>query len=165
MTTTPRTWVVGETVTAALLNTEIRDQFASIFQPWTVYTPTWAGVSALGSSVSTGRWLAIGRTVKVLAELSWGAGSTLGTGNVTCTLPFISATIGSPDTGWRASGRYKQGGGGPWAPLFTNIQRNASVVNVFSVRPSDGQLQPVGSSTVTWVSGSHISVQLEYEIP
>lgn len=28
--TTPRTWVVGETVTAAMLNTQVRDQFTSL---------------------------------------------------------------------------------------------------------------------------------------
>lgn len=36
--TTPRTWVVGEVVTAALMNTEIRDQFNSLMalQPTTI---------------------------------------------------------------------------------------------------------------------------------
>ena len=35
--TTPRTWVTGETVTAALLNTHVRDQFRET-SPFTVTT-------------------------------------------------------------------------------------------------------------------------------
>jgi hypothetical protein len=38
---TPRTWVAGEVVTAAFMNTEVRDALTGIQAAWTVYTPTW----------------------------------------------------------------------------------------------------------------------------
>ncbi|MDQ0842393.1 hypothetical protein [Streptomyces sp. V1I6] len=45
MAFTPRTWVVGETVTAALMNQEIRDGFTSTYQE----TMAWTPLSSLGS--------------------------------------------------------------------------------------------------------------------
>lgn len=48
--TSPRTWVAGETVTAALLNTHVRDNEKAIGDPWTSYTPTFtnAGTAPTG---------------------------------------------------------------------------------------------------------------------
>jgi hypothetical protein len=45
MAFTPRTWVVGETVTAALMNQEIRDGITSTYQE----TMAWTALSSLGS--------------------------------------------------------------------------------------------------------------------
>lgn len=45
MAFTPRTWVVGEVVTAALLNQEIRDGFSSTLQE----TMAWTAISSLGT--------------------------------------------------------------------------------------------------------------------
>ena len=86
MTTTPRTWVVGETVTAAYMNTEIRDQFNSFFGAWTTYTPTWIAEGGggtnptIGNGSLTGRYLKIGRTVDWVIQLSWGSTSAAGGG-------------------------------------------------------------------------------------
>jgi hypothetical protein len=45
MAFTPRTWVVGETVTAALMNQEIRDGFTATYEE----TMAWTALSSLGS--------------------------------------------------------------------------------------------------------------------
>jgi predicted pyridoxine 5'-phosphate oxidase superfamily flavin-nucleotide-binding protein len=45
MAFTPRTWVVGETVTAALMNQEVRDGFTATYQE----TMAWTPLSSLGS--------------------------------------------------------------------------------------------------------------------
>ena len=45
MAFTPRTWVVGETVTAALMNQEIRDGFAATLRE----TMAWTAISSLGA--------------------------------------------------------------------------------------------------------------------
>lgn len=45
MAFTPRTWVVGETVTAALMNQEIRDGYAATLRE----TMAWTAFSSLGS--------------------------------------------------------------------------------------------------------------------
>ncbi len=99
MTTAPRTWVVGEVVTAALLNQEIRDQFNSFFGAWTSFTPSWiaegGAAPTLGNGTITGRYLKIGRTVDWVLQLTWGATTAPGGGgaseNWAFTLPAVPA--------------------------------------------------------------------------
>jgi hypothetical protein len=84
MTTTPRTWVVGEVVTAALLNQEIRDQLNSFFGAWTAWTPGWlaegGAAPTLGNGTLSGRYLKVGRTVDWTFALSWGSTTAAGGG-------------------------------------------------------------------------------------
>ncbi|MCX5201038.1 hypothetical protein OG897_06125 [Streptomyces sp. NBC_00237] len=101
MTFTPRTWAVGETVTASMLNTEIRDQFNSMFGAWTPYTPTWTAVTtppALGNGTLTGQYMKIGRTCFTIFVLTMGSTTTYGSGFWKMSLPFTAATVtgGSP---------------------------------------------------------------------
>lgn len=99
MTFTPRSWVVGETVTAAMLNAEIRDQFASMFDTWTSYTPTWTAATTapvLGNGSIVGRYMKIGRTCWVNVEMTMGSTTTYGAGQWSWTLPFTAAaSVGS----------------------------------------------------------------------
>jgi hypothetical protein len=89
----PKTWIVGETVSAALLNQEIRDQFASIFDAWTPYTPTWTASTnpSIGSGTIAGRYLKVGRTCHVEIRQSHAGNTTYGAGGYTWSLPFPSA--------------------------------------------------------------------------
>lgn len=84
MTSAPRTWSVGEVVTAAYMNTEIRDQFNSFFGAWNTYSPGWfaeTGTSpTLGNGTLTGRYLKVGRTVDWVAQLTWGSTTAAGSG-------------------------------------------------------------------------------------
>lgn len=98
MTFAPRTWVVGETVTAALMNQEIRDQVNSILAAWTSYTPTWTSsgtAPALGNGTLVGRHMKIGRTVHYQINLVMGSTTTYGTGNYSFDLPATSANVGA----------------------------------------------------------------------
>ena len=75
--TTPRTWTTSELVTAAMLNTEVRDALTGIQAAWTAYTPTWTSsgtAPALGNGTLTGAYLQIGNTV--LWRMTFQAGST-----------------------------------------------------------------------------------------
>lgn len=102
MTFAPRTWVVGEVVTAALLNQEIRDQFASIFAAWTAYTPVWASTGtapALGNGTLIGRNMKIGRSVIAQIQFTAGSTSTYGSGDYSFTLPATSANAGTTHIG------------------------------------------------------------------
>jgi hypothetical protein len=95
VTFAPRTWVVGETVTAALMNQEIRDQFDSFFGAWTVYTPTWSGSSTnpvLGNGTLTGRYVRIGRTITVIIKLTTGSTTTYGSGAYRWSLPAVASS-------------------------------------------------------------------------
>jgi hypothetical protein len=97
VTFSPRTWVVGETVSAAIMNQEIRDQFNSMFAAWTTYTPTWTSTStapAIGNGTLTGRYMKIGRTVIVEINLIAGSTTTFGTGNYSFSLPVQAASSG-----------------------------------------------------------------------
>lgn len=72
--TTPRTWVSGETVTAALMNTHVRDNLAEILPSGTGWTtPSFAAGNYTGSGsmtwtltsgdVALNKYIVIGKTV------------------------------------------------------------------------------------------------------
>lgn len=98
MTFAPRTFVVGEVVSAAILNQEIRDQFNSMFAVWTSFTPTWTSngtAPALGNGTLTGRSMKFGRTVVCHINLTTGSTTTYGTGDYSWSIPFTSANAGA----------------------------------------------------------------------
>ncbi|MEU9793838.1 hypothetical protein AB0E27_24955 [Streptomyces sparsogenes] len=97
MTTTPATWSAGEIVDEVKMNTEIRDQFNSIFAAWTTYTPTWTASTTnpvLGNGTLIGRYLKVGRTVTCHINLITGSTTTYGSGIYSFSLPFTSANAG-----------------------------------------------------------------------
>lgn len=95
MTFAPRTWVVGEVVTAALMNQEIRDQWNTVLAAWTAYTPSWTAATTnpvLGNGTLTGAYMKIGRTCFVQIDLTTGGTTTYGSGAYSMSLPFSSAS-------------------------------------------------------------------------
>lgn len=100
MTSNPRTWSVGEVTTAAMFNSEIRDQFGSMFGAWSTWTPSWGAdggaAPTLGNGTLVGRYLKIGRTVDWVLQLSWGSTTAPGGGaaneNWWFSLPALPAT-------------------------------------------------------------------------
>jgi hypothetical protein len=102
VTFAPRTWIVGEVVTAAELNQEIRDQFNSMFAAWTSYTPVWTATTTnpvLNNGTLIGRYMKIGRTVICHINLTTGSTTTYGSGNYNFTLPFTAANAGAAIVG------------------------------------------------------------------
>jgi hypothetical protein len=91
LNTTPATWVAGTTVSAAQMNTEIRDAVTGIQAAWTAYTPTWAGSTTnpvLGNGTIAGRYMRVGKTFDVNIQLTMGSTTTFGTGVWSFSLPF-----------------------------------------------------------------------------
>lgn len=91
--TTPRTWVAGEVVTAANLNTHLRDNLKAIGDPWTAYTPTWGGTTTnptLGNGSLSGRYVQAGKLTYYSIQLTIGSTTTVGSGTYTFTLPFAA---------------------------------------------------------------------------
>jgi hypothetical protein len=87
--TAPRTWVAGEVVTAALLNTHLRDNLLSL-GTWQTYTPAWTATTtnpALGNGTLTGRYSLTGNTVTWVIELLCGSTTTYGTGTYLFSTP------------------------------------------------------------------------------
>jgi hypothetical protein len=107
MTFTPRTWVVGEVVSAAIMNQEIRDQFASFFGAWTDYTPTWVaetgGTPAVNNGTLTGRYLKVGRTVDFLIKLVVGSTTTFGSANANWAFGLPPFTVAGSFSAVRAA--------------------------------------------------------------
>ncbi|MEU6490398.1 hypothetical protein ABZ890_08390 [Streptomyces sp. NPDC046984] len=102
MTFAPRTWVVGEVVSAAIMNQEIRDQLNSIFGTWTTYTPSWTASTTnptIGNGTITGRYLKVGRTVFCEIFIVIGSSTTLGSGTYLLTVPFPKVSSGTDAVG------------------------------------------------------------------
>jgi len=88
--TTPRTWVSGEVVTAALLNAQLRDNLNAIADPWAAYTPVWTASTTnpvLGNGTITGKFLQVGHLVLFEIHLTIGSTTTFGSGRYDYTLP------------------------------------------------------------------------------
>lgn len=109
--TTPRTWVAGETVTAALLNTHVRDNLKAVGDPWTTYTPTWTAATTnptIGNGTIAGRYMAAGKYITFEIQIVMGSTTTYGAGAYSLTLPVAPQTSAAKHpflgTLWDASG-------------------------------------------------------------
>jgi len=85
--------VAGETVTAALMNTHVRDNFDAIGGAWTSYTPTLAqGASTnIAKTVNYAKYLSIGKLVICQVRVAATAAGTAGSG-ISISLPVTAAT-------------------------------------------------------------------------
>lgn len=131
---------------------------------WAAYTPTWAGgITAMGSSVSKGRWTRLGNMITVIGGLKWGSGSTMSSSNITATLP-TAALSGSPTTDlvWQGTGLYFDGTN-PFKPLAPVISSGGSTLTLYAVRQSDLGYQSPGGLSYTWGSGANQTFQVAYE--
>jgi hypothetical protein len=90
LATTPRTWVAGETVSAAIMNVEIRDALTGIQAAWTAFSPGLAasGVAPAGF-VNNGFYTQTGKKIDGESLLVWGATPTVGTGFYVINMPVV----------------------------------------------------------------------------
>jgi hypothetical protein len=95
--TSPRTWVSGETVTVALLNTHVRDNLKAIGDPWTSYTPTLTGITLGTGGTNVGAYMQAGKFVNGRVIITLGTSGTL-TSAMAATLPVtpLITTDGMP---------------------------------------------------------------------
>jgi hypothetical protein len=68
--TTPRTWVTDETLTAANLNTHVRDNLNALYGTDSTYTPTLTQSATISKTVNEARYIQTGRIVEVWVVLS-----------------------------------------------------------------------------------------------
>lgn len=90
LNTAPRTWVASEVVTAAMMNTEVRDAFTGIQAVWTTYTPTITGWTQ-GNGTVAGRYMQIGKTIKVRIKFTFGSTS-VASGSINFSDPVAAAS-------------------------------------------------------------------------
>lgn len=96
LNTTPRTWVAGEIVSAAEMNTEVRDAITGIQAVWTTYTPSWTGATTnpvIGNGVIVGRYLQVGKTIDGLIFVTMGTTTTFGSGQWIITAPVTARAV------------------------------------------------------------------------
>lgn len=98
--TSPRTWTTGELVTAAMLNTHVRDQFNAIGDPMASYTPTLTGIT-LGNGTLTAKYLQAGKLVIGHVTFLAGSTTTYSATNLGFSLPvaFSTALVGTSSIG------------------------------------------------------------------
>jgi hypothetical protein len=104
LSTTPRTWVAGETATAAMMNTEIRDAITGIQAAWTSFAPVLtASVTSptMGTApVVSGKYSRYGKGLVVYQFfIQFGTGApTAGSGTYSISLP-VTANAGPATAG------------------------------------------------------------------
>ena len=83
--TNPRTWVSGETVTAALMNTHVRDNLKAVGDAWAAYTPALTNWT-LGNGTLTGAYMQAGKLTHYKIWYTVGSTDTP-SGNLVFSLP------------------------------------------------------------------------------
>lgn len=163
--TAPRTWVAGEVVTAALLNTHLRDNLLWLGSGnWSSYTPTWTSTGtapAIGNGILEGRYVRIGNTIHFRIGLIPGGTTTYGTGAWFFALPAAART-GSQGTSGQVA-RIPVGNGilidiSGGNTLFSAILESST--NIVTSYPG-GNLS--GTTPITFVSGDQVQIHGSYE--
>lgn len=170
MTFSPRTWSVGEIVTADQLNTEIRDQFNSMFAAWTVYTPTWTCTTgtapAIGNGVLSGRSLKVGRTVDLLINLIAGSTTTYGSGGFfQFSLPYPAANLGNSSFAWSGSAMATDTGTA-YYPGVSRIFSSGTTIMALSPGTATGSTPTEWSNIrppAAWTATDRMALQIRYE--
>lgn len=87
---TPQTWV-SAMIDATDFNTDIRDAFKEIQDPWDAYTPTWTAATTnptIGNGTISGAYNRLGKTVIGRVSIVPGSTTTVGSGIYSIGLPF-----------------------------------------------------------------------------
>jgi hypothetical protein len=161
----PKTWIVGETVSAALLNQEIRDQWNSVLDPWTTYTPGWTAATTnpvIGNGTLTGRYMKVGRTVHLSINLVGGATTTWGAGAYSFAAPFASAnSTVSYLGGARLSG---SGSGDTWIGQASLGPNTTSINATFPVSTTNTRASNMhATGPETHAAGSTLRLFVTYQ--
>ncbi|MGW4705002.1 hypothetical protein [Streptomyces sp. NPDC004285] len=159
---TPRTWAVGEVVTAAYLNAEVRDQFNDILAAWQTYTPTWTAATTnpvLNNGTIVGRYKRIGKTVHLQIDLTMGSTTTYGSGAWSVTLPLQAAA----SSGSRI-GTAQALGASRFAGQIVISSSATGTSAFFPASSSVSNLSSVASGVpFAWASGNELRITATYE--
>lgn len=129
---------------------------------WMNWTPTWSGLTSLGLSVSSGRYRKVGTTVDLIGSLAWGSGSSLGTGNVTVSVPFAASSAPPAVGGWQGTGRYNDGVAA-YRGMLAFLNPGGTTFILQTQRTSDLAYTTPGNVGLGWASGASMRFQITYE--
>jgi len=152
------TWV-SETLTAALANAEIRDPLLAIGGPWTAWTPALTGTTNPvigGTGSANGKYIKMGHFIVARAKITFGSGSTYGSGSWSISLPVatldgngVIAMVSYLDSS--ASGTYR---GSTYNPGSLTISLGTNASPIAAVTPT---------APFTWATGDTIDFFIIYE--
>lgn len=167
--TTPATWIAGEVLTAAQLNTQVRDnlreigQTAGVAAAWTDFTPTLSGGWALGNSTYTARYIRTGRKIEFYAKISIGSSATKGT-TLTAALPVASQGDFSAVPGGLTASFADTGTAGYSGFVIASSTTAVTLGSGFLVATDRIQIGNITSTfPFTWVTGDEIRYGGVYE--
>jgi hypothetical protein len=147
--TTPRTWVAGELVTAALLNTHLRDNLNAV-TTWTTWSPTLTNLS-IGNGTQAGRYISAGGFVQVEYSLQWGS-TTSASGALAISLPVTAAALtGTP---FRVTGDARDASAGE---NYTVRGRLGSTTSLTLITGEGASAAGIGTaSPFTWATSDEL---------
>lgn len=156
--TTPRTFVAGETETAAIFNAHLRDNLNAIATVQS-YAPTIGGTAwVVGNGTLTAKHFSYGNREFVTIHFVLGTTSVGGSGALTWTLPTSPAINGS------GTAIFIKGSNGFAGFCKANA---GGVLNVYYIASAAGAIAGVVNgqpSAGNWTTGDVIDCQVEYTV-
>lgn len=162
--TSPRTWVTNELVTAALMNTHVRDNLLAILPSGTAsttYTPTWAGGSpSIGNGTLTARYQQMGKRIDLQIQLT--GGSTTNWGGATAWTFTLPVTAQSETVYYVGVADVLDTG----TAFYTGVVVINPAGTTLSVHPSTaGATGNFNSTTpLTWGTGDELRINITYTV-
>lgn len=159
LSSTPRTWVASEIVTAAELNAEVRDPITAMEAAWGTWTPTITGITLGTGSNTVARYNQIGKTILFEVQITLGTGGAVTT-SVTFTLPVTASRIN-----WQSA---DVGGFDSSVPATYSLVGLCTSTTIMTVRApgasANGPLVATGAAVpFTWAVGDILTISGRYE--
>ncbi len=162
----PRTWVTGETPTAAIFNAHLRDQLIAAFPSstgpvWKDWTPTYGNLT-VGNGVVRARYQQVGKSVFLRYILTFGTTSSI-SGGITLTPPV---TISSDYTTDEVFGNclFRDAGTAVHAGHSRFNSANAISVEAFDASATHLTVVPLSSTIpMTWTTNDVLTFNAFYE--
>lgn len=162
----PRTWVVGEVVTAAMQNAEIRDQFNDLIAGGTAFTPSWTATTTnpvIGNGTLVGRSKLIGKMCTATLEGVMGTTTTFGAGTWMFSLPYTAASPGSTSANWAWIGSARAHSATTWYTGASAVVKGTAILRVFS-HAAGTEWSPTQPHSWVGASTNYLHAQITYEI-
>ncbi len=164
LNTTAATWVAAATLTAAQLNTEVRDAVNGIQAAWTSWTPTPNSGLTVGNGVWAGAYLQVGKDIKARFSFTLGTTSSV-TGVIVIQFPIlVSSTYAVTScVGSAAITDASAGSAGRFSGTCHLTSTVAGGVGAFAFGGSTTGQQANATNPMTWASTDILTAVLTYE--
>lgn len=158
--TAPSTWVSGAILTAAQLNQQLRDnmlELAPFFSAWTSWTPTMTQTGTLTFTITSAKYIKVGRLVIAYFDLTGFSG---GTNAAAIVMNFGSGgtALPSASTGSSIHGQFRWFDAGNTNYAGTIVGTSTTSVSFYE----DGNGNPLGGGALA-SAGDVFQGQIIYE--